>query len=112
MAVSCIYEDAFIVPPHYGLPVVLAIFEELLEVVGVFSDSADHGLIWSFHVPFQALEGEDLHSLGNVKNCSLLGSLVLERDASALCIIVLWQEMDARLTQLSKKDADMHFLVN
>lgn len=108
VTVPRIDETALVPPPHDGLPVVLSVFVELTEVVRILSQSADHRLIRSLHVPLQALERKDLERLRNVKDGALLRLLVLEGDARTSSVLVLGQQVDSALLQFKEEDADVH----
>ena len=101
-----------VVPPHHSLPIRLVILQEHSVVIWVFSESAHDVIFWSHLTLLDTLEGEAFQGLSNVKDCSLLSSLILKVDSSSLGILILWQQMDTTFGELEKKNTDMELFVN
>lgn len=103
-------EADLIVPPHDIVPVGLEIFLELgikLEVL----TNAHHDVLrrhsWvclvAALIPFAFAEVESANTKGNIDDCTLLSSSVLQLDAGKLSVLISWHQQDAALRQLFKQ---------
>ena len=99
-------------PPHDRFPVRLVVFQEHFVIVWVLSQSNNNILGISGLSPLHRLEREDLQSLSDVKNGSLFSSRVLQVNASASCVFVLWKHVNAALGQFHEQDTWMKLLVH